>query len=255
MQPAFIPGPGRKRAEIVQELRRLMPKRGSDTQVLPFRLPALDACLPQGGLSLAAVHEIVPVAAADKPAAFGFIAALLGRLPSGGPVMFVTTPADGRLHGHGLNGLGLDPRRVIIIETADEMQALWAMEETLRSGVPAAVTGWAGAKLDLLAGQRLSLAAGDANIPLMLLRPAGLPGANVVMTRWRIISAPSRRDRFGLVTHWRWQIRLERCRNGRPGEWLVEFDHAAYRFSLPAAMADPAISRRTGAQSVAANAD
>ena len=33
---------------------------------------------------------------------------------------------------------------------------------------------------------------------------------------------------------------LERCRNGRPGEWLLEFDHAAHRFSLAAALADPA---------------
>jgi protein ImuA len=161
---------------------------------------------------------------------------------------------QGCLHGHGLNGLGLDPARVIVVKTADETQALWAMEEALRSGVPAAVTGMAGAKLDLLAGQRLHLAAGDSGIPLLLLRPAGLPGVNIAMTRWRIGAAACRRDRFGLATHWRWHVRLERCRNGRPGEWVLEFDHAAYRFSLPAAMANSALSRRAGPQSLAARA-
>jgi protein ImuA len=61
------------------------------------------------------------------------------------------------------------------------------------------------------------------------------------MTRWRIGAAAAARDRFGLITRWQWRVKLERCRNGRPGEWLVEFDHA-YRFSLAAAMADPAFS-------------
>jgi protein ImuA len=254
MRSFFTSASGRKRAETVQELRRLMPERALAKRVLPFHVPAIDACLPQGGLSLAAVHEIVPLADADKPAALGFVAALLGRLPRGGPMIFVTNPADGHLHGHGLNSLGLDPARVIIVETADGTQALWAMEEALRSDVPAAVTGMTGPKLDLLAGQRLHLAAGGSGIPLLLLRPAGVPGVNVSMTRWRIGSAPSRLDRFGLATHWRWHVRLERCRNGRLGEWLVEFDHAAYRFSLPAAMADPAVSRRASTQSFAANA-
>lgn len=235
----------------MHELRGLMLRQSSipaANRILPFGLPALDACLPQGGLSLAAIHQVTPMAGADGPAAFGFIAALLGRLPPGRPVIFVALSdkrsVQDRLHGHGLNSLGFDPARVIIVGTADETQALWTMEEALRSGVPAAVTGMAGAKLDLLAGQRLHLAAGDSGIPLLLLRPAKLPDVNVAMTRWLIGAAPAARDRFGLATHWRWHVRLERCRNGRSGEWLVEFDHAAYRFSLPAALANPAFSCR-----------
>jgi protein ImuA len=257
MKSSFTSPDGGKRAEIMHELRGLMPRQNgiiAADRILPFGLPELDACLPQGGLSLAAIHEITPMAEADGPAAFGFIAALIGGLPDR-PVIFVTLAdkcsAQGRLHGHGLNSLGLDPEQVIIVTAADQTQALWAMEEALRSEVPAAVSGTAGAKLDLLAGQRLHLAAVNSGIPLLLLRPAGLPGVNVAMTRWRIGAAPAARDRFGLATHWRWHLRLERCRNGRTGEWLVEFDHAAYRFSLPAAMAHPAFSRRAGAQSVA----
>lgn len=256
MHWSFIPRPGRKRAEILHELRGLTSSCQAHPRqsVLAFGLPAIDASLPQGGLSLAAMHEIAPQTDADRAAAFGFIAALFGRLPRRGPVIFVTGPTDGCLHGHGLNGLGLDPSRVILVQAADDVQTLWATEEALRSGLPAGVAGMAGAKLDLLAGQRLSLAAGASGIPLVLLRPPGLPGINVAMTRWRIGSASCRRDRFGLATHWRWQARLERCRNGRTGEWLLEFDHAAYRFSLPAAMAHSAIPRRAGTSSFAANA-
>jgi len=246
---------GRKRADIVHELRRLLPGQGgglpAEDRILPFGHPALDGCLPQGGLSLSAVHEVMPLTDADKPAALGFVAALLGRLARHGLVVFVTSPGN-RLHGHGLNSLGLDPARIIIVETANEIQALWAMEEALRSGVLAAVAGAAGAKLDLLAGQRLHLAAGDSGIPLFLLRPPDVPGVNVAATRWHVSAAPAARDRFGLATHWRWRVRLARCRNGRTGEWLVEFDHAAYRFCLAAAVAGSAVSRRADAQSVAA---
>ncbi len=45
------------------------------------------------------------------------------------------------------------------------------MEEALRSGAPAAVAGVID-KLDLKLSQRLQLAATDAGLPLLLLRPA-----------------------------------------------------------------------------------
>jgi protein ImuA len=70
--------------------------------------------------------------------------------------------------------------------------------------------------------------------------------STVAMTRWRVSSMQAARDRFDLTSRWRWRLKLERCRNGRTGEWLVEFDDA-YRFSLAAAMADPALPRRASA--------
>jgi protein ImuA len=171
--------------------------------------------------------------------------------PTNKPLLLVASPralADhGRPHGHGLRRLGLDPARLILVETQNEKQALWAMEEALRSGVPAAVGG-AIAKLDLKTSQRLHLAAGEAGLPLVLLRPASAEEASAAATRWRIGAAEAARDRFGLLARTRWNVRLERCRNGRSGEWLVELDHAAYRFSLAAALADPALSRRAGAR-------
>jgi protein ImuA len=216
------------------------------TRALPFGLAALDAHLPQGGLTVGALHEIAPQTPADTPAAFGFLAALLAhvsRMPAGRPVLLVGgVPDHGRPYGHGLQGFGLDPARLILVETVNDKQALWAMEEALRARVPAAVAGTIG-KLDLKTSQRLHLAAGDAGLPLLLLRPAQANEASAAATRWRVGSAEAARDRFGLIAGWRWKVSLERCRNGRPGEWLVEFDHGAHRFSLAAPLADPALSR------------
>jgi len=151
----------------------------------------------------------------------------------------------GRPYGHGLRGLGLDPSQLILAETAQRKDTLWTMEEALRSRAPAAVAGIID-QLDLKTSQRLHLAAADCGLPLFLLRPAEILDASAAATRWRVGPAPAARDRFGLFTRARWRLSLERCRNGRTGEWMVEYDHVAHRFSLAAALADPAVSRRAG---------
>jgi protein ImuA len=246
--------PSRTRDETVLELRRMLSRidslQGDEPDCLPFGLPALDAYLPRGGLAFGGMHEIAPETEADVPAAFGFLIALLARAPGTAPLLLVLTARgpfrNARLSGHGLNTLGLDPSRVILVETADEKDALWAIEEALRSGVPAAVAGTLGVKLDLKTSQRLQVAARESRRPLLLLRPPAAENAATATTRWRIASAEAARDRFGLTAHWRWRAALEHCRNGRPGEWILEFDHATHRFSLAAALADPALPHSAG---------
>ena len=51
---------------------------------------------PMGGLAFGALHEIAPAAAGDLPAAFGFMAALLGRMPPRRPVLLVPRAAASR---------------------------------------------------------------------------------------------------------------------------------------------------------------
>src|ERR1044071_5541174 len=169
MSSQSLPFTGRNRAAIVDELRRLLPRlesHGSAARVLPFGLDALDRHLPHRGLANAALHEVAPQQHGDTPAAFGFLVALLARfMPTTRPLLFVASHralADhGRPHGHGLRQLGLDPARLILVETRNDQQTLWVMEEALRSGAPAG-GGSAIRKLDLKTSQRLHLAAGDA---------------------------------------------------------------------------------------------
>ena len=240
----------RNRAAVAEELRRLLPRMEGfrAAKPIPFGLSAIDRYLPQGGLAGGALHEVVPEEAAT-PAAFGFVVALLARLSRTSPLILVI-PAYGlrdygRPHGHGLHALGLDPNRLILVETAHRKETLWAMEEALRSRAPAAVAGVID-KLDLKTSQRLHLAATDCGLPLFLLRPAADLELSAAATRWRVGTAPAARDRFGLIVRSRWRLTLERCRNGRAGEWMVEYDHVAHRFSLATALADPARSRGAG---------
>jgi protein ImuA len=299
--PAPVAAVARNRAAVMAELRRLMPRMGEPRKPLPFGLAAIDSHLPDGGLACGALHEIVPAAESCIAAAFGFIAAVLGRISSPPPcgeglgvgvgrfcksVDVFASPHDphptlptrgreqqaasprahplffiaptyglrpyrphGRLHGHGLSALGLDPGRLILVETAHRKETLWAMEEAVRSAAPAAVVGIIDT-LDLKLSQRLHLAATDAGVPLFLLRPAATLESSAAATRWHIGTAAAARDRFGLVTQPRWHLQLERCRNGRPGEWVVEYDHVAHRFSLAAALADFSRARGAGEKSI-----
>jgi protein ImuA len=176
------------------------------------------------------------------------------RDPGGGrekKVIFVMPRHEarqcGRLSGHGLNRLGFDPRRAILVETAHRPDTLWALMEALRSAAPQAVVGLID-RLDLKRSQKLHLAASDCGLPLLLLRPSQTLESSAAATRWRISAAAAARDRFGSFVRPRWRLQLERCRNGRPCEWVVEYDHVAHRFGLVAALADQTFSRRAGDQ-------
>lgn len=234
------------RAAVLQALRRQLaqPLSGSTVRpTLPFGLPALDKHLPRGGLAGDALHEIVPRGRQALPAAFAFLMVLMARAASvenAAPLVLVLSASvtAGLLpYGHGLAGLGLDPARLMLVRAGDDQDVLWALEEALRVGAPAAVAGLAGQGLDLKASRRLQLAAAGAGRPLFLLRPETALAASAAATRWRVRAAPGPRDRFGLLTAWRWQLTLERCRNGQTGEWILEFDHGTHRFGLAAALA------------------
>lgn len=249
------------RAEIVADLRRRLARMeglpSDSADCLSFGLPALDEHLPQGGLSFGAVHEITPASDADLPAAFGFLIAILGRLPGRTPLLLVLSSRKlarcGTPHGHGMAGLGLDPSRLILVETANEAEALWATEEAVRARGPTAVAGVLDGKLDLKASQRLLHAARDARLPLLLLRP-GDKNVVTATTRWRIGAAQAPRDRFGMLTGWQWHVTLERCRNGRTEEWEVEFDHATHRFGLAERLAGTSLARCGAAENTSCGA-
>ncbi|WBT36238.1 MULTISPECIES: ImuA family protein [Hyphomicrobium] len=257
MSPAVSPPDARlphrdaRRDAVVDELRRLMARvegvpKGREG-ALSFGLSALDQHLPQGGLAFGTVHEISTASEADLPAAFGFLLALLARTPGSAPLLLVLASKKlarcGLPHGAGLAALGLAPSRLTLVETENAAEALWATEEAVRARAPAAVASAIGGKLDLKASQRLHYAAREAGVPLLLLRPGETESVATAATRWRIGAAPGAQDRFGLLAGWRWHANLERCRNGEPRAWMLEFDHATHRFSLAAAVADPSLAR------------
>ena len=93
--------------------------------VLPFDVPALDTHLPGGGLALGALHEASGsrVAAEHAAVATLFVAGCVARLE--GPVLWCLRRRD--LFAPGLACAGLNPDRIVFVETWRDREVLPAM--------------------------------------------------------------------------------------------------------------------------------
>jgi protein ImuA len=202
-----------------------VPEAGGDGGGIPL-CEAIDAALPGGGgLSRAAVHEVL---AAEPGAAAGFCALLLAR--TGGTVLWIAAEPDA--WPPGLARFGLSPADLVLVQAPRPVDGLWAMEEALRCpGVSGALLVLR--TLDLTAARRLQLAAESGGAVGLLLRPdeediAG--GASAALTRWRVgaLPGPGGAGKHDLGDP-RWQLDLLRCRGGKPGSWQVVWRGAAER--------------------------
>lgn len=188
---------------------------GTSAGLLPLgALPAL----PRAGL-----HEVRGDAATS-----GFAAALAAALVGQRGLALWCTPQQSRRetgapYGPGLAARGFDPARLIVVNPRQARDALWTMEEALRSGIFAAVIGEA-EMLPPIAARRLQLAAETRAAGALLMLPLRTRGAGVGIARWRVISAPGGA----------WHVELVRCRGGASGTWLVEWNNATHRFDLVA---------------------
>jgi protein ImuA len=209
---------------------------------LSFSLPSIDQRLPQGGLALGALHEMIEggPSAEFAGAATLFVAGIAARLR--GPVLWCLSRRD--LFAPGLTNAGLHPDRVIYAETFREREVLAVMEEGLREQGLAAVVGEV-TRLGLTASRRLQLAAEASGVPALALRRwwtvaekelTGLPSAAV--TRWRIAPFASHAPPTPGLGRARWHVELLRCRGGEPHSWIVEACDAKGRLALPADLAD-----------------
>jgi protein ImuA len=215
-------------------------------QTLPFGVPAMDDCLPGGGLARAALHEVGGGGADAVHGACSalFVAGILARLDR--PVLWCGTGSD--LFAPGLACAGLHPDRVIHAQAPDEKTVLLVMEEGLRHSGLSAVVGEVG-RLTMTESRRLVLASAQGTMALVLRRHReGRPedtGLTAATTRWRITPCPSTPLPVPGLGRARWQVDLTRCRGGEPRRWMMESCDAQGRLAVPAELADrPAAQAR-----------
>jgi protein ImuA len=228
-------------SQLREQLRAMETGSFRRRPALPFGIGEVDAKLASGGLRLDALHEIAGTSAdmADDCAATLFMAGIAAR--AWGPVLWVVRRRD--LFAPGLSQAGLDAKRLIYAEAADDAEMLAIMEEGLRHRGLGAVIGEA-KRVAMPATRRLQLAAeGGRTIALLLKRharegvdPLGVPSAAV--TRWRIGCAPSAPLPVEGVGRPRWQVELARQKGGESLNLILEACDATGRCALPAPMAD-----------------
>ena len=212
-------------------------------QFMPLAVDSLDSAL-SGGLALGRVHMMCGMMQAHG-AVSGFVTALLMRLvahlsavgTSAGPIVWCPASSlggAGMLYGHGLAALGLDPARLLIVDTPHPSHRMAALDDIARTdGLTAVVAEYDGMQKSsdywMRLMRRIQLAAESSQVTVFLL---GAPlAANGCETVWHI--APTNMvpaDKMpGHILHnrphrsftapsqlWcpRWQITLKRARGG-----------------------------------------
>lgn len=226
--PDAVDAPAVRLSDLRARVRRLEGGSAGGGPPLPLGWPAVDAALG-GGLAASAVHEVF------GPAAPGFALRWLGRLHA--PVLWIHPRRQAAaLYGAGLVQVAPDlPQNLIVTRALTQAEGLWAAEEGLRSGAPAAVVLTPAQPVGLTESRRLQLAAERGRIPALLIGgeaeavpSAGLP-PSAAATRWCVAPAPSRLPESAGATIPRWRLRLLRRRGGglssgegAGGDWIVE---------------------------------
>jgi hypothetical protein len=105
---------------------------------VPSGFPVLDRELPGGGWPEGALSEIL----SDAIGVFVLTVPALARLSAAGRWVLLVTPPH-IPYPPALADQGVDLRRLLLVRSEDPDEALWAMEQGLRSGACGAVLAWA----------------------------------------------------------------------------------------------------------------
>jgi protein ImuA len=223
------------------------------------------------GLDAASLHEVkaesqpsgvaAGASAGNWAAALGFALRLAVRRlqsieasPASPPRILWCWPSVfarelGAPYGHGFAALGLEPSTWLFAETARADDALWAMEEGLRSQSLALVIGVV-SEAELTPARRLSLAAAEHLTPCLLITDPRLSPTGSTATRWRVGARGSASHPFDGAApgaH-RYAVALERCRHRpltcEPVPHLLEWSDETHRFRVAAAVAHRADAPR-----------
>jgi protein ImuA len=189
-------------------------------------------------LRYGALHE------AGGPAATLFIVLVLART-RGRILCCAPGWSDNRLYPPGLVQLGLDPARIVLVRLARAEELLHAAHEGLRAGWHVVLE--LDKPLGLIPVRRLQLAAEEGGGLGLVTRANAEPSCEDAFvpsarTRWRVAIAGSSASGVAASGLWpaplRLDLRLLRNREGLPGQFCVEWDHASRSLSVVSASSD-----------------
>ncbi len=169
------------------------------------------------------IVEILPARPGDATAACGYALTLaIAAAGVEGTILWIGEDfvwrERGAPYGPGLRAHGIDPARLALVRASGPREALWALEEGLKSTACAAVVGeiWDAARhCDLMATRRLTLAARAGSALGLLIYSAPVAEAlstaarerfEVATTQGRAISSAGRRRPIPEAPAWRLRV-------------------------------------------------
>jgi protein ImuA len=221
------------KAHIIAQLQKdLLLLQGfksiANSNAVDVGLGAIKHAFPNRTFPQGAIHEFFCSSAEEASASSGFISGVLSSLmQSGGVTLWISSSRT--LFPPALKTFNLQPHNLIFIDLKREADALWAMEEALKcTGLVSVVGEIRG--LSFTASRRLQLAVEESGVTGFILRRNPSNMATACVTRWKITPAASApQDGLPGLGFPRWNIELLKVRNGKPGNWQMEWAGGKFR--------------------------
>lgn len=229
--------------DIVQQLKKevLALQGGSRTfhKHVTGSLGLMAKSFPNYAFPTGTVHECISYSREAAAATNGFIASVLrlARLQTK-PCLWVSCRRT--VFPPALNTFDISAERIIFIDAQRQKDALWIIEEALKCKAVSAVIGEI-QELSFTESRRLQLAVENSQVTGFIHRHRPRSENTVACTtRWKIESLPSHiaNDMPG-IGYPRWNVRLLKVRNGKPGAWHIEWSGERFNYIAPQAI--PAI--------------
>lgn len=184
-----------------------------------------DQVFPRGTL-----HEFSYEHPHQGASSLGFMAGILGKLlQSGGYCLWIT----GRpmIYPLGLLRFGVAADRVFFLRAEAQKEAVWAMEEALRSSALVAVVGEL-SRLSFAVSRRLQLAVEGKGVTGLVYRSLRKPDQALACScRWRIRPLPGASYGAPGLSLPRWWVELTKSRTGTPRQWDLEWAEQGFRYT------------------------
>jgi protein ImuA len=213
---------------IIEGLRRQIVSmqgelRQSEGSPRSLGLGEMETAFPGGVFPRAAVHELISHGEPDAAATHGFLATMLGKLmKNGGACLWIG--GSQRIYPPALEAFGVEAERILFVRASRHKDVSWVIEESLKCSVLAAVIGEV-RELGFNESRRLQLAVEKSGVTGFIHCSDPRRESPVAcVSRWKIGMLPGEApDGLPGLGYPSWSVRLEKVRNGRPGEWQVRW--------------------------------
>lgn len=210
-------------AQLQKQIISLQGIKTPSAEMKQLGLGEIEEVFPFQIFPRAAVHEFISTSPQEAASTSAFMAIVLNKLMRQKGFCIWISPQH-KIFPPALKAFGIDPSRILFIDTWKIKDALWTIEEALKCDALSAVVGEI-SELSFNDSRRLQLAVEKSKATGFIhrQRPRSL-NAVACMSRWQIKPLasflPGNMPGVGFP---RWEVDLLKVRNGKPGKWLVQW--------------------------------
>jgi protein ImuA len=198
-------------------------------------LNVIKDAFPNSTFPLGAVHEFFCTDSESNSASYGFIAGIVSSLmKTNTPSIWISSSK--LIFPTSLKSFGIDPDKIIFIQSKRSKEILWVVEEALKSNSVSAVVGEIN-EISFLESRRLQLAVEQSKVTGFLLRQNPKNLATSCVTRWRVTPIPSEKKSIPGIGFPKWNVELLKVRNGKPGRWQMQWRNLKFELVQPSILA------------------